>query len=58
MLAEKSGTIVQDGEMKPRGISDKTEAFEGDGSEEERGGEDPTGQSAGTMVGNMIPSVQ
>jgi hypothetical protein len=31
--------------------------MEGDGSAGQAGGEDPTGQSGGTMISNMIPSV-
>jgi len=33
------------------------EAFAGSGSAEQAGGVDPTGQSGGTMISNMIPSV-
>jgi hypothetical protein len=42
----------------PIGIEDDSEALEGKGSAEQDAGTDPTGQSAGTMVANMIPSVQ
>jgi hypothetical protein len=35
----------------------RAEALAGSGSAEQAGGEDPTGQSGGTQVSNMIPSV-
>ena len=43
--------------MAAAGITSQAEAMEGPGSAEQAAGEDPTGQSGGTMVGNMIPSV-
>jgi hypothetical protein len=39
------------------GIASKAEALEGEGTAEAKAGEDPTGQSGGTLVSNMIPSV-
>jgi hypothetical protein len=39
------------------GVTSHVEAMEGEGSAEQAAGEDPTGQSGGTLVGNMIPSV-
>ncbi len=44
-------------EITPAGIASHVEAMEGPGSAEQAAGEDPTGQSGGTMVSNMIPSV-
>jgi hypothetical protein len=44
-------------EMPDAGITSQAEAMEGPGSAEQAAGEDPTGQSGGTMVGNMIPTV-
>ena len=58
MLSEKTGMNEPLSELPPAGITDQSEAFAGAGSTEEAGGEDPTGQSAGTMIGNMIPAVQ
>jgi hypothetical protein len=44
-------------EMAGVGVTSRAEAMEGPGSAEQAAGEDPTGQSGGTMVSNMIPSV-
>ncbi len=44
-------------EIDSAGIASHVEAMEGPGSAEQAAGEDPTGQSGGTMVSNMIPSV-
>ena len=53
----EDGSEGSSAELQPAGISDGAEAFAGlrlcRGSRRE----DPTGQSAATMVGNMIPSV-
>ena len=57
VLKEKAGTKGPSAGLLPAGITDAAEAFAGSGSELEGGGEDPTGLSAGTMVGNMIPTV-
>jgi hypothetical protein len=38
-------------------IQSRAEAMAGVGSDEQQAGEDPTGQSAGTMVSGVIPSV-
>jgi hypothetical protein len=57
VLKEKAGNREPAPDLLPAGISDSAEAFLGSGSLEEGGGEDPTGLSAGTMVGNMIPTV-
>ena len=44
--------------QREAGIQDASNVFGGgDGSATQAGGSDPTGESAGTMVGNMIPSV-
>jgi hypothetical protein len=58
MLAKKSETKDQPSAAPPAGISDQADPFAGDGSAEQAAGEDPTGQSASTMIGNMIPSVE
>ncbi len=60
MLQAKAKEKGHDTEMPQivPGISDASNTFEGEGSAEEAAGEDPTGQSAGTMVSNMIPAVQ
>jgi hypothetical protein len=58
MLATKSKAQGQPSGQAPAGISSLAEAMEGDGSAEQAGGEDPTGQSGSTMVGNMIPAVE
>lgn len=57
-LKNRTGMTESSPELRPAGISDQAEATEGFGSAEEAAGEDPTGQSAGTMVGNMIPLAQ
>ena len=45
-------------QMREAGISDRANVFGGgDGSTEQAGGSDPTGQSAATAVGNTIASV-
>jgi hypothetical protein len=44
-------------EIAPAGIVSHVEAMEGPGSAEQAAGQDPTGQSGGTLVSNMIPSV-
>jgi hypothetical protein len=46
---------IQD--MPDAGITSHVEAMEGEGSAEQAASEDRTGQSVGTLVGNMIPSV-
>ncbi len=58
MLATKSIASGQPSEWAPGGISSQAEAFTGGGSPEQAGGEDPTGESGSTMIGNMIPSVE
>ena len=58
MLAKKSETKDQPSAAPPAGISEQADPFAGDGSAEQAAGEDPTGQSASTMIGNMIPSVE
>ena len=58
VLKEKTGIKESSPELSPAGISDQADAVVGGGSAEEGAGEDPTGLSAGTMVGNMIPSIQ
>ena len=57
MLAAKARIKEQMRELGDAGITDDADALAGDGSAELAGGEDPTGQSGGTMVSNMIPAV-
>jgi hypothetical protein len=54
--AAKKGTI-RDARVVTASIASQAEAFEGAGGQESKGGEDPTGQSGGTLVGNVIPAV-
>jgi hypothetical protein len=56
LLKEKGGSAGPSTELLPAGITDLSEAFDGSGSSEAGGGTDPTGLSAGTMVGNFIPT--
>ena len=57
MVASKSRLKETLREISPGGIASGVEAMEGPGSAEQAAGEDPTGQSGGTVVSNMIPSV-
>ena len=57
MVESKSRLKERVREIAPAGITSQVEAMEGPGSAEQAAGEDPTGQSGGTMVSNMIPSV-
>ena len=57
LVATKSQLKEQMHEMQVDAISSRAEAMQGSGSAEQQGGEDPTGQSGGTMISNMIPSV-
>lgn len=57
MVATKSRLKERIREIAPGGIASRAEAMEGPGSAEQAAGEDPTGESGGTMVSNMIPSV-
>ena len=56
MVQSKSRLKERVREIAPAGITSHVEAMEGPGSAEQAAGEDPTGQSGGTMVSNMIPS--
>ena len=51
----KMSTMKQ---QQREGIQDRAEAFAGGGTAESAGGDDPTGQSGGTMVGNVIPAIE
>lgn len=57
VLKEKAGTSGPSVELPPPGITDLAEAFAGGELTLDRGGEDPTGLWADTMVGNMIPTI-
>jgi hypothetical protein len=58
MLAKKSKERDQPIKLAPAGISDQADDLAAGPSADEGGGEDPTGQSGSTMIGNMIPSVE
>jgi hypothetical protein len=57
MVESKSRLKEKYREIAPGGITSQIEAMEGPGSAEQAAGEDPTGQSGGTAVSNIIPSV-
>jgi hypothetical protein len=57
MLEAKAKLKEQRRDLADAGITDRAEALDGTGSAELAGGEDPTGQSGGTMVNNVIPAV-
>jgi len=57
VLESKARIKEQMRELRDAGLTDRAAAFGGDGSTESAAGEDPTGQSGGTMVTNMIPAV-
>ncbi len=57
LLEAKASIKEQKREMADAGITNRSVTLDGDGSAELAGGEDPTGQSGGTMVCNMIPAV-
>ena len=57
-LMELKATIQEQyHEGMSAGIQSRTEALQGGGTDEAKGGIDPTGQSGGTLVSNMTPSV-
>jgi hypothetical protein len=56
MVRCKSRLREQETEMR-LGYTSQAEAMQGSGSEEQAAGEDPTGESGGTMISNVIPSV-
>jgi hypothetical protein len=58
VLAEKSRTKDQPSDLAPAGITDQTDALAPGLFSEETNSEDPAGQSASTMVGNMVPSFE
>lgn len=57
MLESKAKLKEKRSKLADAGITDRIEALEGHGSAEEAAGEDPTGQSAGTMASNFVPAV-
>ena len=57
MVQSKSRLKEPVDEMPDAAVTSQAEAMEGQGSAEQAAGEDPTGQSGGTLVGNLIPSV-
>ena len=56
LVETKSQLKEQEREMRGAAIASRSEALEGAGSDEARGGQDPSGQSGGTMVSGVIPS--
>jgi hypothetical protein len=58
LLVETKSQLAEQN-YEPRGarLEAHAEALEGAGSDESRGGEDPSGQSAGTAVSGIIPAV-
>jgi hypothetical protein len=57
MMATKARTREVMRKRPFAGITSRAEAMEGEGTAEQAAGEDPTGQSGGTRVSNIIPSV-
>jgi hypothetical protein len=57
LLVETKAQIKEQVRELQSAVRDRAEALEGSGSAEQAGGDDPTGQSGGTMISNMIPSV-
>jgi hypothetical protein len=57
MVESKSRLKERHRDIVPEGITSRAEAMEGPGSAEQAAGEDPTGQSGGTMVSNLTPAV-
>ena len=57
VMQTKASIAEKKNEMRDAGISSQTDAVEGEGSSEQAAGSDPTGESAATAVGNMIPAV-
>jgi hypothetical protein len=58
VLAERSRTKDQPSDLAPAGITDQTDALAPGLFSEQTNSEDPAGQSASTMVGNMVPSFE
>jgi hypothetical protein len=56
LMEAKSAITEQRHELAVAGIQSAAESLQGSGSEEQQGGEDPSGQSGGTMVGNTLPA--
>ena len=54
LVKTQAQIVEQTREMRMDGITDSSAATEGQGSEEQRAGDDPTGQSAGTQVSGFI----
>jgi hypothetical protein len=57
VIRAKAQVAEQSAEDLIPGARSTAEAMEGEGSAEQAAGADPTGQSGGTMVSNMIPTV-
>lgn len=57
MVEAKAQLKERISELGNAGFTSRDEGMEGPGSEEQAGGTDPTGQSAGTRVSNLTPSV-
>ncbi len=57
VLAAKARAKEEHAELPDAGITDRAKALEGPGSAELAAGEDPTGQSGGTMVTSATPAL-
>jgi hypothetical protein len=58
LLSEtKSQLMEQHRELQGARMESHADALEGAGTDEAKGGDDPTGQSGGTMISNTIPAV-
>ncbi len=57
LMKQKARLAEQQRELQGAGITSTAEALEGEGTAEAKAGEDPTGQSGGTEVSSLIPSV-
>ena len=57
LLVQTKSKLKEAAREMALGISSDADAFDGDGSEEQRAGTDPTGESGTTAVANTIPAV-
>jgi len=57
LLVQTKSKLKEAAREMALGISSDADAFDGDGSEEQRAGTDPTGDSGTTAVANTIPAV-
>ena len=57
LVRNKSRLNESDRDMPEAGITSQVDSMEGHGSAEQSAGQDPTGQSAGTQVSNITPTM-